>query len=681
MALQDKAAQSEGWCPGPRPVRGFDEDFAVGLPLIVPVDWVGAFSVRRPVTASSQTESVAAGATLKNSPARGKNREKKFPPGRWWLWYVLYSPREKKGDMMMRFVRTVMAVLPMLALSVPAYAQYGLYGAPSTLPLTSPQPVSQSTIPQNPPFYVDTNTTSGPMMASPVVANPAAQYANPAYANPAYANPAYANPAYANPAYANPAYAQSGYGHSTYPTSPPTANSTPATLPRPGQVPFDPAYSRQIVPASTMQAGQRPQLAPPPVRAPGLGQPMPAAPGPITQMLNTPETVQPFYDPSAGCGDQCGATYDPCCEPCCPTWFGSVAALYMGRNKPNRLWTTYETGNDPNQLPTDAFGSSPGLEVTIGRLFCCDTCVPSCDPCGPCGTSYGPSYSFGPTFGVEATYWVLDTMTGYTSQSVPGGTVSTPLRVSEIEFAGVNGVTYFDNAAQHIVRRQNDFQNLEINVFSAQGSYAGYGTMGCGACGGSGCSSCGGRGPLSLGWNLGLRYFRFEEHFLFGAVNDGRTWGEAGGIYEAYLEDNVRNSLLGFQFGCDFNYNLGSRWRIYAAPKLGIYNNHAENHFNLRRGDGVIANPTAASGMTGSYPVNSTEDALAFMSEIDLGIDWQVAPHWSVFLGYRVMFATGIALADNQIPTYVVDIPEIADIDTNGDLVLHGAFAGVNVNF
>jgi hypothetical protein len=285
-------------------------------------------------------------------------------------------------------------------------------------------------------------------------------------------------------------------------------------------------------------------------------------------------------------------------------------------------------------------------------------------------------------FGIEATYWGLETLEGYSVQAVPGGTVSTTLLVDGIEFAGINGTVYFDGAAEHVVRRRNEIYNLEVNFLGSPsfGYGAGYGAYGLGGTGihhGVGV----GYGRLAIGWALGIRYFQFEENLLFGALNDGRTWGEGGGIYEAYLEDNVRNNLLGFQFGFDLSYHLTPCWRVFAAPKLGIYNNRAENYFVLRRGDGVIANPTAASGVTGPYPVRSSEDTVAFLSEVDLGIDWQVGPHWSLFLGYRVMFATGIALADNQVPAYVVDIPEIADIDTNGDLVLHGAFAGVAIRF
>lgn len=563
----------------------------------------------------------------------------------------------------MRSVPMTITALAVLALATEAHAQYGLYGAPSTLPLVSPQPVYsqaapqpaypqpalQPAYPQNPPLYVDTNTGNPPLLVSPVTAAPAPQYPQQPYANPAYANPAYVNPPYAS----------SGYNLSAYPMPMQTSETVPGVLPGVQQVPYDPGYSRPIVPTSVMQAGPKPPLPPAPVLAPSL--PQPAAPGPITQMLNQAEISQyPVYAQSANCGVDCGGSCDscdPCCTPCCPNWFGSVAALYMSRNEPNRLWTTYETNNNPNQLPTDALTEwSVGGEVSFGRYFCCGA------------------------FAVEATYWGLDALEGYTRQSVPGGTVSTPLLVDEIAFGGNPGTAYFDSATAHFVRRENEIHNIEVNILGTPGGS--YGGLGCGDCGGCGCSSCCGLGGrlISLGWNLGVRYFRFEENFLFGSVASPFTWGADGGIHEAYMVDNVRNSLVGFQFGCDFKYRPFSKWQVFASPKLGIYNNHVEHYFGLRRGDGVVAVPTAV-GITGTYPVRSTEDAVSFLSEIDLGLDWQVAPNWSIYLGYRVIVATGIALADEQIPTYVVDIPEIADIDTNGDLILHGAFAGVSVRF
>ena len=72
---------------------------------------------------------------------------------------------------------------------------------------------------------------------------------------------------------------------------------------------------------------------------------------------------------------------------------------------------------------------------------------------------------------------------------------------------------------------------------------------------------------------------------------------------------------------------------------------------------------------------------MSVLSQIDVGLDWQITQCLSARLGYRVVAATGIGLADNQIPPYLNDIPAIQDIDRNGNLLLHGAFAGVTYCF
>ena len=64
-----------------------------------------------------------------------------------------------------------------------------------------------------------------------------------------------------------------------------------------------------------------------------------------------------------------------------------------------------------------------------------------------------------------------------------------------------------------------------------------------------------------------------------------------------------------------------------------------------------------------------------------MGVEWFFAHRWSARFGYRVLAISGIGLADNQIPPYVVDIPAIADIDTNADLIVHGGFATLTFNF
>jgi hypothetical protein len=196
---------------------------------------------------------------------------------------------------------------------------------------------------------------------------------------------------------------------------------------------------------------------------------------------------------------------------------------------------------------------------------------------------------------------------------------------------------------------------------------------------GYGCDPCGGCQPLNVSWLAGVRYFRFQERWAFSSLRGGGSWATPADV--GHLEDDITNSLVGFQVGCDVNYGCHSNLRLFFRPKIGIYNNHIKHTFRAYRGDGELFAPAAGSGVPGSYPVHSSTDSFSFLTEVDLGVEWQFTPCWSAFAGYRVVAATGIGLADNQIPPYVVDVPEIAAIDRNGQLLLHGAFAGLTFRF
>lgn len=325
----------------------------------------------------------------------------------------------------------------------------------------------------------------------------------------------------------------------------------------------------------------------------------------------------------------------------CPapaSWYVAGAGLALSRDDSNSLHTSYEDGNNPNQFPRPRhFDWTGGWEFKIGRRFACGQ------------------------WAVEADYWANEAMRGDWRFVIPGGAVSTPLIVSDIEFDGVNGTVLFDGAAEHRVWRQSDVQNIELNLVRAQLV-----------------------NPCDSHWDAavlaGVRYFRFNDDFLFASLQSGGAWG-GDGSDEAYLHERIENHLVGGQIGAEAGYRLGRTVRIVAVPKLGIYNNHTRSQFDLYRGDGVLAQPTAASGVTGTYPVRSSDDSFSVLGQIDLTAEWEFCPNWTAFVGYRLVGATGIGLADNQIPIYVVDIPEIARIDTNGSLVVHGAMVGLKVAF
>ena len=355
----------------------------------------------------------------------------------------------------------------------------------------------------------------------------------------------------------------------------------------------------------------------------------------------------------ASCGGESGTTCAPmadssqgppgprCFAPCCqcrpqPLWYASAAGLYLDRSEPTRVWTTYESGVNANQLmntqdaDTDWEG---GAEFRLGRTFCCNR------------------------WAVELGYWTVDNFTGYASQTHPSN-VSSPLLFNDLEFpTGLGTVAfYFDTAEEHRLRRTNELHNFEANVI-----------QGCCA---NGCRRWSSR------MLAGFRFFRFDEDLVFETLDAGGTWGGSGGIDEVRLSDSVRNSLFGAQLGCVLTRQCGRRTQLVLSPKFGIYNNHIENRFDLRRGDGTAAIPSAGSGITGSYPVESETDEVAFLSEATAGLQYQLSRRCTLVGGYRVVVLSNIALSDEQIPQYIIDIPEINDIVTTGSLVLHGGYFG-----
>jgi hypothetical protein len=52
-----------------------------------------------------------------------------------------------------------------------------------------------------------------------------------------------------------------------------------------------------------------------------------------------------------------------------------------------------------------------------------------------------------------------------------------------------------------------------------------------------------------------------------------------------------------------------------------------------------------------------------------------------VFGGYRAMAIAGVALSEQQIPRFISDAASIQNIDSNGHVILHGAFAGVEYHW
>lgn len=362
--------------------------------------------------------------------------------------------------------------------------------------------------------------------------------------------------------------------------------------------------------------------------------------------------VHQMLDEAGGCG----STYQPSpefqsalansgqaeCDPGCgPVWYASAAGLILTRDRGNRVVTTFETGVPGVRLMDTEHAHvdwSGGYEIRLGRRF-----------------AEG-------LWAVEGSYWRVDGLKG-SARQLPvnvGATLSTPLAVDGIEFGGVNGAAFFNNAGEHRLSRSDVIDNIEINLIR--------------------CHVADAEGLWELNWSMGARYFRFLDDLTFGAAIAGGGFG--GDLTdEAFLRDRVANNLIGGQVGLDARYYLGYNLSIAAAPRIGLYNNHITNRFLAYRGDGLAANPTAISGFTGSFPVASSKDVVSFLGQVDLTMDWQFHPNWNAFIGYRFVAATSIAQADAQFAQDIADPQALSLINHNGSLVVHGGFAGLTFRF
>jgi hypothetical protein len=546
----------------------------------------------------------------------------------------------------MRLVRMVFISLTVLAFAMPASAQY--YGSPD-------------------PLRVPTTSTANiqPTSIQPV-------YSQPAYAPASASQPSYAPQVVASrpmPGYVAP---NSAYG-SSYGTQPayqnqgstaPVQTMPSAPMPAPPSAPMvTAAPPAPAIPG--MVNGGSTGAAPVSTYAPAPASPSNAAPqgqSVMSQMLNDPgkpvgqgavagsSGYVPYGSSVTACsptctGADCGCSMGTVTSTsgCCP-WYGSLTFLALTRNAPNKLWVSSDTFDESIQLMNTQQCESPwkfGGEIRFGRRFCCG------NPCDPC---FDPSTYWA----VEATYWTVDRFHGYRDQWGEPDPLNTPLRVSDVHFIdpAQSALDWFAGAKQQWLERYNEIHNVELAVL-----------------GGRWANAAG--SAWDYYWSIGPRFFRFDESLTFGTVKQGADKGP--NIDNANIHDQIINTLWGCQLGSELGYNATSNLRFFAAPKVGIYGNHMENNYRIALGDGTAPIDFPAE-------VDTTKNRVAFLMQIDVGAEYFIARHWSLRGGYRALAATGIGLADNQIPWAVYQALD-HEINSNGDLVLHGAFASVTYNF
>lgn len=220
-------------------------------------------------------------------------------------------------------------------------------------------------------------------------------------------------------------------------------------------------------------------------------------------------------------------------------------------------------------------------------------------------------------------------------------------------------------------------------------SYGGYGSCNTGACPPQQCAPCGPRygyggaaGPLVRPCNgkvqvvtsHGLRWFQFKDSVDYAYDVDGRAGYTMNDIYDT---TSTENDLFGYQFGSQLIYCLGSRVNLNVGGKFGVYGNQAEFRHRLGTQD-VAASLGAMPDEMIDY--NTSDTVLSTLGEFDLGLGVRVSNCWTVRGGYRVLGATGLAIADNYSRDYS-SVASASALHADSSLLLHGAYLGANFNW
>jgi len=358
---------------------------------------------------------------------------------------------------------------------------------------------------------------------------------------------------------------------------------------------------------------------------------------------------------ASGWGDNCTSCLPSCCGCNNSHFYAYVGGLTMGRDMPNKFWTTFDTANPSNQLryfPGADWGG--GVDTRIGYWFGCGACG---DPCNTCCNSCGNSGRLG----IEAVYWGMWGLDGHTNLYDATNQLGTVQDVGLVSF-GANAISgWFDNARAVELSRNDEVHNVEINFMY----------LPC-------CDPC---NRFQITALAGVRFMRFTEGLEWGTLAGSAPVGARFGddpTNEAFVNTDVQNNLVGFQIGANMNWQICNSVSLFAMPKIGIFGNHVSAHNSVIEGDGTVA---TFDGSGNALNIHSSANVFSMLGSIDVGVNWAFCQNWSLVGGYRVVVASNIALGDNQIPQFFADEAGWHQVKTNGDLLLHGAFAGIECRF
>ena len=161
----------------------------------------------------------------------------------------------------------------------------------------------------------------------------------------------------------------------------------------------------------------------------------------------------------------------------------------------------------------------------------------------------------------------------------------------------------------------------------------------------------------------------------------GVSCGESRASAEIFYNIDITNDLVGFQVGGQARYWLSCNWTFDAGLKMGVYGNRISHRSEIGGNLGVATINGGGPTSGQDFFVDNLKNDVALLSELNLGMTYCLGGHWKLLAGYRAVAATGVALPSNQIWHDLRGINDVAIIDSNGSLILHGGYLGAEFSF
>ena len=264
--------------------------------------------------------------------------------------------------------------------------------------------------------------------------------------------------------------------------------------------------------------------------------------------------------------------------------------------------------------------------------------------------------------GLELRYWAFNT--GASAQLDGANVYSVMPTLIYLEHApsARDLLSIYDTTEFHTIERETDINNLEVNLLNNGGFYQT-------------------RRGRSAAFELvgGFRWFQFDERLAYTTAGDVAVNPLATETFT--YQSQVENNLVGFQLGARNELCLTNKLRGFFGVTAGIFNNNIQTRQNFFDANGEGATLTDGPSTGREYDFSDEKNDVAMIGELDMGVTYQLTQRARARFGYRTFGVAGVALAADQIPVDFRRTDRVQRANSNGSLLLHGGYAGMEFCF